>query len=456
MAPHNLKVFRGPHLLWPLLFLLATDICMIGNLSARPAHLTTAATTAGAGASPAPHPGAAAAGALQPPSSSQPLPQPPEARSGPESGAAVQAGCAVELIVIGDSLSDTGNVYNLTGGGIPAATAYWHGRFADGPMWPDFLAQRLSHDCGPVGYVGNDGDEGNSTARAGCRVAVRDYAYGGATACKGGTTLLSSVPDLMAQGLLPQACTSASASAASSSHAGPGPAHVRLINLWIGHNDFTSPPHDWNAPGTAAGVAANVSACIEAALSRLMAALAVPSGGDGGDGGGNRGRSRDVIIVWTLAPIEASNELPPGSRAAAQIAGQAINSGLAALLARLQQRYPTSPALYLYDAYGAITCAINNSTCMGPLDLRPCLEDPSEAVSHNPAGEAKASGGAIRYALAPSGVACSDPAGHLWYDGVHLSSKAHELLLAGTLGASVEPSSLLRDGGGRGGDWAPC
>ncbi|MEH2266388.1 SGNH/GDSL hydrolase family protein [Nostoc sp.] len=47
------------------------------------------------------------------------------------------------LYVFGDSLSDTGNVYNATGGIFPQSPPYFNGRFSDGPIWVDYLGDQL-------------------------------------------------------------------------------------------------------------------------------------------------------------------------------------------------------------------------------------------------------------------------------------------------------------------------
>jgi phospholipase/lecithinase/hemolysin len=46
------------------------------------------------------------------------------------------------MFVFGDSLSDSGNVYDLTAGTLPAPP-YAGGRFADGPVYPEYMAGRL-------------------------------------------------------------------------------------------------------------------------------------------------------------------------------------------------------------------------------------------------------------------------------------------------------------------------
>jgi len=60
-----------------------------------------------------------------------------------------------QLIVFGDSLSDTGNLFAATDGAIPSSPPYYAGHFSNGPIWVEFLAAELG-------------------------VLVQDYALGGA------------------------------------------------------------------------------------------------------------------------------------------------------------------------------------------------------------------------------------------------------------------------------------
>ena len=47
------------------------------------------------------------------------------------------------VVVFGDSLSDTGNLYAATGGGVPPDPPYWQGRASNGPLWSELLAADL-------------------------------------------------------------------------------------------------------------------------------------------------------------------------------------------------------------------------------------------------------------------------------------------------------------------------
>ncbi len=63
------------------------------------------------------------------------------------------------LLVFGDSLSDNGNYFALTGGQYPPSPPYYQGRFSNGPVWPEVTADLAD-------------------------VPLKDFAYGGATACE--------------------------------------------------------------------------------------------------------------------------------------------------------------------------------------------------------------------------------------------------------------------------------
>ncbi len=76
----------------------------------------------------------------------------------------------------GDSLSDTGNIFALTGGATPAAP-YYSGRFSNGPVWAEYLASGI-------------GLPATSTASL---AGGNNYAFGGARLSGG------SIPSVLAQ-----------------------------------------------------------------------------------------------------------------------------------------------------------------------------------------------------------------------------------------------------------------
>ncbi len=48
-----------------------------------------------------------------------------------------------QLVVFGDSLSDTGNLFALSGGLFPPPSDYYRGRYSNGILWVEHLAPRL-------------------------------------------------------------------------------------------------------------------------------------------------------------------------------------------------------------------------------------------------------------------------------------------------------------------------
>ena len=50
-----------------------------------------------------------------------------------------QAAAYSQLVAFGDSLSDTGNVFAVTGTPVPP---YYDGNYSNGPVWVDRLAQK--------------------------------------------------------------------------------------------------------------------------------------------------------------------------------------------------------------------------------------------------------------------------------------------------------------------------
>jgi len=57
---------------------------------------------------------------------------------------------ATPIVVFGDSLSDTGNVFALTSGSTPSPEFYFDGRFSNGPIWLDRIATALGGNVAPA------------------------------------------------------------------------------------------------------------------------------------------------------------------------------------------------------------------------------------------------------------------------------------------------------------------
>ena len=133
-----------------------------------------------------------------------------------------------KLYMFGDSLSDTGNDFVLSGDNIPPSTRYDNGRFSNGTVWietvadafginPSHFVPSLSPDATPANFL------------AGYSL---NYAYGGST-----TGIENKVPGdaLSVRGLLGQVADFATLVAAAGGTSDP--AHS-LYTLWSGANDY--------------------------------------------------------------------------------------------------------------------------------------------------------------------------------------------------------------------------
>ena len=79
------------------------------------------------------------------------------------------AGAYSAVFVYGDSLSDTGNIYNASGHTIPQSPPYYNGRFSNGPLAVEYMANALKTPLvsfawgGATTGIGDSGDGGTQT-----------------------------------------------------------------------------------------------------------------------------------------------------------------------------------------------------------------------------------------------------------------------------------------------------
>jgi thermolabile hemolysin len=148
------------------------------------------------------------------------------------------------LIVFGDSLSDVGNTYSLTGGANPPSPPYFAGRTSNGPVWAEYLAPRLGVPAPAASRVGG----ANAT----------NYAYHGASVTGG-----NAVPSIENQ------ITTYLASNA--------PDADDLFVYWGGTNDFLAGQLNAAIPATAA---ADQVASLAAAGAKNILVLNLPPLGE--------------------------------------------------------------------------------------------------------------------------------------------------------------------------------
>lgn len=104
-------------------------------------------------------------------------------------------------------MSDDGNLYKATGGTTPESSAYYQGRFSNGPVWVEYLAQDLNLPYNP------------ST----------NFAYGGAGSGYNNSSAEPSIP-----GLLTQVSGFTSYLQQTNQKADPN----ALYTVWAGPNDY--------------------------------------------------------------------------------------------------------------------------------------------------------------------------------------------------------------------------
>ena len=133
-----------------------------------------------------------------------------------------------KLYVFGDSLSDTGNDLLLSGGNIPPTTRYDNGRFSNGTVWIETVADAFG--INPSHFVPSLSP--NATPANFLAGYSLNYAYGGSA-----TGIENKVPGdaLSVRGLLGQVADFTTLVAAAGGTSDP--AHS-LYTLWSGGNDY--------------------------------------------------------------------------------------------------------------------------------------------------------------------------------------------------------------------------
>lgn len=158
-----------------------------------------------------------------------------------------------KLYVFGDSLSDTGNVFNASkqflGSGEPSSP-YYQGRFSNGPVWIDYLAQKLNLTPTPIAALANPQ---NSQRSGSDRAGSVNFAFGGATT---GTSseISAAIPGLQTQVLeFKQLLANQTADVDA------------LYVIWMGANDYLSGINRTGTPQEPdpAGPVQNIARAIE-------------------------------------------------------------------------------------------------------------------------------------------------------------------------------------------------
>ena len=268
------------------------------------------------------------------------------------------------LYVFGDSLSDTGNVFETSGDQFPPSP-YFEGRFSNGPNWIDYLGEDLGLSPSLV--------TGSASSTEGI-----NFAFGGATTGSDNTIALTSsvfagLPSLQQEisyftGRVPTADPDA------------------LYIVWAGANDYL-PTQGSFVPSTSPDVPLEN-------LSNAVTSLA------------NVG-AKNIMVVnlpdLGITPVATSvDQSLPGTSAALCAVSEAHNAGLKTTLNDLSQNLDIN-IIPLY------------------------VDSLFEKISDNP-GEFGLTNVTDSCLNISNGTVCSDQKEHLFWDSYHPTTAVHQIL----------------------------
>jgi phospholipase/lecithinase/hemolysin len=221
------------------------------------------------------------------------------------------AGAYERLIVFGDSLSDVGNAYSLTGGTTPPSPPYFAGRTSNGPVWVEYLAPRLGVAVPTASRL--DGTNGTN------------YAYHGASVVGG--TGVPSIQDQVTTYL-----------------AGNTPDPDDLFVYWGGTNDFLAGQLNAAVPATAA--ASQIASLASAGAKN--------------------------ILVLNLPPLGETPAVrnDPLRRAVANSLAMTFNATLAQELARARPTLPADVTISEFDIHSLFNQMFANPASFGLTNVR--------------------------------------------------------------------------------------
>lgn len=291
----------------------------------------------------------------------------------------VQATVVSDVYVFGDSLSDQGNDYLITGGAVPPpeySNGSVFGRFTNGPNYVDFLSEAIGVPVAPSVAGGTN------------------YAYGGAR------TDYRAPSSPFALSLLEQ--RDAYLAGLSGASADPRASYL----VWGGSNDLgdivtrlmLDPLYDPLAD--LSKVASNIASVVASLAAIGAREILVPNVPDLGlvpavTGGG----PRNVLV-------------------SALVAG--FNSGLSDALAAVDAAFPQTQIVDL-DAFGLLGALYRDPATYG-------LSNVTE--------------GCYSSYVRPGGTVCSAPAAYLFWDAEHPSSTAHRVFAANVARVVPTPATL--------------
>ncbi len=278
-----------------------------------------------------------------------------------EARTVLSGGLVGNLVVFGDSLSDTGNADLATGGALLNPAFYYQGRFSNGPIWVDTLAKYLGEPAVQPSLAGG-----------------LDYAFGGAT-----VAYLDQPPPFNAFPRVSQQV--------GQYLTGHTPAANDLIVVWGGANDFiesfASPTGPINPILSADTLASSLETLADAGARQFVVPNVPPLG--------------ETPFIQGLGS--------PALSAAADQWAAAFDAELAADVGNFQLGHPGATVVAV-DVAGLFQQATQPSNPFG-------FANTTDAV-----------GPLVPGTVFLAAVTATGPQDYLFLDGVHPTSKGHQLI----------------------------
>lgn len=309
------------------------------------------------------------------------------------------------LYVLGDSLSDVGNLFLATGGAIDPANAlpqpadYFQGRFSNGPVYVEYLAANLGLPLASIPSLAGG----------------TNYAFGGARSHYHAVDVANGF-DPLAGGFDPLTGTSSvlpftllGQRDAFLAQLGPALDPGALYTVWIGSNDVG----DAIALAASAGQTAALALLAQSASDLLSVIGTLVTAG-----------AQDLLIpkvpnLGLVPEVLALEQLFPGAQALATQLSQLFNASVDAGLAGIGAN------IIRFDTFQFLTDAVADPTQFGL---------PASVNTTDPC---------FTGFVGVPGTSCIDPESRLFWDEIHPSALAHQALGAAVTAAVVpEPAAI--------------
>ncbi|GLI61124.1 hypothetical protein VaNZ11_003398, partial [Volvox africanus] len=282
------------------------------------------------------------------------------------------------LVFFGDSLTDSGNVFDAAG--VPDPKIYFKGRFTNGPNWADIMLKTMQNSVKDKQFVRS-----------------YNYAYGGATACTNPAQSYPFIKDLTGQ-------------------VGDFAADVQrgkirltgtktLVFQYIGVDDFLTYFGSLlksNGTPTAEGAAKVLQDTVACRVAGTAAAATVTGVTD--------------IVILPLAPLHMSSIVPPEYRdLLLKVEAASADATLAAMV-KLNNTLAAAPAntpgagVRIW-VLGDTRWVTNGASKVNPPFLHieePCFVQPVSSL-----------------VITPGIQVCTDPENYFFYDQVHPTTRFH-------------------------------